>query len=128
MSNFSEKDSKASKMVRVAIPTFRSRVSPVLDSCTRVLLVEVEHNREIERNEIYLDELSLTERMNILRKSHVTIVICGGISDMLQNMLQSAKIYLISGIAGEIDQVVDAYLSEKLDEPRFHMPGFKAEH
>jgi predicted Fe-Mo cluster-binding NifX family protein len=115
-------------MVRVAIPTFRSRVSPVLDSCTRLLLVEVEHNREIERNEIYLDELSLTERMNILRKSHVTTVICGGISDMLQNMLQNANIYLISGIAGEIDQVVAAYLSKRLDEPQFNMPGFKAEH
>jgi predicted Fe-Mo cluster-binding NifX family protein len=114
-------------MVKVAIPTFRSRVSPVLDSCTRVLLVEVEDNREIERNEMYLDELSLTERMNILRKSRVTTVICGGISDMLQNMLQSAKICLISGIAGEIDQVVAAYLSKRLDEPRFHMPGFKAE-
>jgi predicted Fe-Mo cluster-binding NifX family protein len=88
--------------------------------------VEVEHHREIERNEIYVDELSLTERMNILRKSHVTTVICGGIGEMLQNMLQGAKIYLISGIAGEIDQVVAAYLSERLDEPRFHMPGFKA--
>jgi len=115
-------------MVRVAIPTFRSRVSPVFDSCTRVLLVEIEHNREIERSEMYLDELSLTKRMTILQKSNVTTVICGGISDMLQNMLQSAKIYLITGIAGEIDQVVTAYLHKRLDEPRFHMPGFKAEH
>ena len=127
MSNCSEKGSKTSKMVRVAIPTFRSRVSPVLDSCTRVLLVEVEHNREIERNEIYLDELSLTERMNIFRKSHVTTVICGGISDILQNMLRGSDIDLITGIAGEVDQVVGAYLSKGLDEPRFHMPGFQAE-
>jgi hypothetical protein len=43
-------------------------------------------------------------------------------------MLQSAKIYLISGIAGEIDEVVAAYLSKRLNEQRFHMPGFKTEH
>jgi predicted Fe-Mo cluster-binding NifX family protein len=114
-------------MIRIAIPIFRSRVSPVLDSCTSVLLVDVEKNRAMERKEIYLDELSLTERVTIIHKSKVTTVICGGISDILQNMLRSADIALITGIAGEVDQVVAAYLAKALDEPRFHMPGFHAE-
>ena len=113
-------------MVRVAIPIFRSRVSPVFDSCTRVILVDIEHNQEIDRREIYLDELSLTERVTILQKSRVKIIICSGISDMLQNMLESVKIYLITGIAGDVEQVVAAYLSERLKEPRFQMPGLKA--
>ena len=112
-------------MVRVAIPIFRSRVSPVFDSCTRVLLVDIEHNQEIERSEIYLDELSLTVRVVILKKSKVKTIICSGISDILQNMLQSVKINLITGIAGEVDQVVAAYLSKRLNEPQFHMPGLK---
>ena len=114
-------------MIRVAIPIFRSRVSPVLDSCTSVLLVDVEESRELERKEIYLDELSLTERVTLIQKSKVKTVICGGISDILQNMLRSSDIDLITGIAGEVDQVVAAYLSKGLDEPRFHMPGFQAE-
>jgi len=112
-------------MVRVAIPIFRSRVSPVFDSCTRIMLVDIEHNQEIKRSEIYLDELSLSERLAILQKSKVKTIICSGISDMLQNMLQSVKINLITGIAGEVDQVVAAYLSERLNEPQFNMPGFK---
>ena len=113
-------------MVRVAIPIFRSRVSPVFDSCTRVLLIDIEHNQEIERSEIYLDKLSLTKRMAVLQKSKVKTIICGGISDMLQNMLQGIKICLITGIAGEVDQIVSAYLSERLNKPQFLMPGFKA--
>jgi len=112
-------------MVRVAIPIFRLRVSPVFDSCTRVLLVDVEHNNEIERSETYLDELSMTERVTILQKLKVKTIICSGISDMLQNMLQSVKINLITGVVGEIEQVVAAYLSKRLNEPQFHMPGFK---
>lgn len=114
-------------MVRVAIPIFRSRVSPVFDSCIRVLLLDIEHNQEIERSEIYLDEFSLTERMAVLQRSKVKTIICSGISDILQNMLQSVKINLITGIAGEVDQVVAAYLSKRLNEPQFHMPGFKAD-
>ena len=112
-------------MVRIAIPIFRSRVSPVFDSCTRVLLVDIEHSKEIERSEIYLDQLSITERAAILQKLKVKTIICSGISDVLYHMLQSAKIHLTTGIAGEIDQIVAAYLSKKLNEPRFHMPGFK---
>lgn len=113
-------------MIKVAIPIFRSRVSPVFDSCTRILLIDVEHNQEIERNEIYLDKLSLTERMAVLQKLKVKTILCSGISDLFQNMLQSVKIYLITGIAGKVDQVVSAYLSKRLNEPQFLMPGFKA--
>lgn len=115
-------------MVRVAIPIFRSRVSPILDSCTRIILIDIEHNQEIERSEIHLNGLSLIERVSVLQKSSVKTVICGAISDMFQNMLQNVKIYLIIGIAGEVEQVVGAYLSESLNDPQFYMPGLKANH
>jgi hypothetical protein len=32
----------------VAIPIFRDRLSTVFDSCMRVLLIDIEHNREID--------------------------------------------------------------------------------
>jgi len=115
-------------MLRVAIPIFRSRVSPILDSCTRIILIDIEHNQEIERSEIHLNGLSLIERVSVLQKSSVKTIICGAISDMFQNMLQNVKIYLITGIAGEVEQVVGAYLSESLNDPQFYMPGFKANH
>ncbi len=112
-------------MDRVAIPIFRSRVSPVFDSCTRVMLIDINHNLEIERSELHLDGLSLTERMAVLQKSSVETIICSGISDMFQSMLQGIKICLIIGIAGEVDQVVSAYLSKRLNDRQFLMPGFK---
>ena len=87
--------------------------------------MDVEHNNEIERSETYLDELSMAERVTILQKLKVKTILYNGISDMLQNMLQSVKINLITGVAGEMDQVVAAYLSKRLNEPQFHMPGFK---
>lgn len=114
-------------MIRVAIPIFRMRVSPVFDNCTRILIVDIETGREIDRTEIYLDALSLTERVTILRKSGVHAVICGAISDTLANMLSGAKLTLISDISGEIEQVLAAYLAESLDASRFLMPGARAD-
>lgn len=112
-------------MARVAIPVFRSRVSPVFDSSTRALIIDFEDNQEKARREIYLDEFSLSERVNILRKSKINTIICGVISDILQSMLASAEIDSIPGIAGDIDEVITAYISGRLHEPHFSLPGYK---
>ncbi|MGD8985611.1 MAG: NifB/NifX family molybdenum-iron cluster-binding protein [Desulfobacteraceae bacterium] len=112
-------------MTRIAIPIFKSRVSPVLDTCTRILVVDIEEKREIERREIYQEEFSLSERVNTLKKAHVATVICGGISDVLHNMFNSENISVITGIAGEAEEVVAAFMAHRLNEPRFYMPGYK---
>ena len=112
-------------MRRIAIPIFQSRVSPVLDSCTYILIVDIEQNLEIGRREICLEEFSLSERVNILKKSHVTTVICGGISYTMHNMLKNASITVIPGIAGEAEEVMAAFISDRLDERHFCMPGYK---
>lgn len=111
-------------VTRVAIPIFRKKVSPVFDSCTRVLLVDIENNREVDRKEIYLDSLSLTERLTLLLKSGVSVVICGGISDVMENMVVGKKIDLLDNITGEIDYVLNAYLANELDRSQFQLPGY----
>jgi predicted Fe-Mo cluster-binding NifX family protein len=112
-------------MPKLGIPVFQERVSPVFDTSTRLLMITYNENREIERREIFLDGFSLTERVSILRQSGITVLICGGITDTLYHMLKSAKIRLITGIAGSADQVLDAFLSDQLQKPPFLMPGYK---
>lgn len=112
-------------MTRVAIPIFRMKVSPVFDSCTRVLLVDIEKNREIDRKEFYLDSLSLNERLTILHKSGVEVVICSGISEVMEKMVLGKKIELISNITGEIESVLKAYLNGELSRAKYHGPGFQ---
>lgn len=112
-------------MAKLGIPVFRSRVSPVFDTCTRLLVITYEQNQEIDRSEVYLDSFSITERVTILGDLGITVLICGGISDTLYQMLRETQIRLITGIAGQADQVFDAFLSDHLNEPSFLMPGYK---
>jgi predicted Fe-Mo cluster-binding NifX family protein len=115
-------------MKKVAIPIFQSRVSPVLDSCRHMLLIDMEQGNDMKRERVYLDEMSLAERCGLFAKLDVTIVICGGVSEVFANMLMGANIRLINGIAGEIDDVITAFLEERLDKPQFYMPGFRQDH
>ena len=112
-------------MNRIAIPVFKSRISPVFDSCSRVLLVDLEHNREIKRAEITFEDLSVRERLRMLSKWGVTNVICAGISQSFHDQLTAAKISPITGIAGEVGEVLSAFKCAGLNDSRFFMPGYK---
>ncbi len=110
-------------MKRILVPIFQDRVSPVFDSCRRVLVIDVDDGKEIDRQEIYLDNLTLIERISIFRRLNAAVVICGGISETLNQLLDDLQIQLINGVAGEVKEVVGAFLGDKLDDPRFFMPG-----
>jgi predicted Fe-Mo cluster-binding NifX family protein len=113
-----------SGMKRIVVPIFQQRVSPVLDSCRRILVIDIENGAEVDRKEIYLDNLTLGERISILRRLKASAVICGGISETLSRMLSDTPVRLINGVAGSIDEVVCAYLNDEIESPRYFMPGF----
>jgi predicted Fe-Mo cluster-binding NifX family protein len=113
-------------METVAIPVFNSRVSPVFDTCTRLLLIEFEDNREITRKVFNLDNFSLRERLQVLEKKAVSVIICGGISAVFHALLSNANILLICGICGDVSEVIKAHLDGRLDDPCFFMPGYNA--
>ena len=112
-------------MIRIAIPIFHNRVSPVLDTCTRLLIIDFEGKDGVERREISFDIYSQSERFEIVKKLNPDAIICCGISEVFDRMLQSTGIRLISGIAGDVEQVVEAFLCNRIDDPCFRMPGYK---
>ena len=114
-------------MAKVAIPIFRSRVAPVFDYCVRVSVFDIGHNRQIERGELYLGTLAPTARVGALMKEGVTTLICGGISDALDKLLQTSGISVIGDIAGPVKEVLEAFMSDQIDEPKYCMPGIGGE-
>ena len=112
-------------MNRIAIPVFQSRVSPVFDCCSRVVLIDLEQNREIKRIEITCQNLSVFERVNLLNESGVSLVICAGISQSFHDQLVAADISTIPGIVGQVDEVLSAFRCDRLDNSCFGMPGYK---
>jgi predicted Fe-Mo cluster-binding NifX family protein len=109
--------------MKVAIPIFRSRVSPVLDWCTRLLLVRIRTGREETREEIEVGGLDLLERVERLSNAGTDVLICGAIGDFVARLLESKGIRVIPWISGEIEDVIHALASEEFPHDRFLMPG-----
>ncbi len=115
-------------MAKVAIPTFRARVAPVFDTCLLVSVFHIEHDRHTETTELHLATLPPAERVATLKGAGVTTLICGGITGALDKLLEGSGISVIRGVAGEVEEVLRAFMSDRLDERRFCMPGHTGEH
>jgi predicted Fe-Mo cluster-binding NifX family protein len=110
-------------MERIAIPIFHDRVSPVLDSCRRMVLVDIDGAKEVNRSEITLEKMSLIERLELLSRWGVKKIICAGVSDTMCRYLAGKNILLVSGIAGEVEKIINAFICNRLDDVCFFMPG-----
>jgi predicted Fe-Mo cluster-binding NifX family protein len=110
-------------MERVAIPVFESRVSPVLDSCQRMVVVDIEKGCEIHRQELNLNKMSIHERIELMARWGIRKIICAGVSDVMCRFLAGKNISLVSGIAGELEKIINAYVCNRLDDTCFMMPG-----
>jgi predicted Fe-Mo cluster-binding NifX family protein len=114
-------------MERVAIPVFESRVSPVLDSCQRMVVVDIERGCEIRRQELSLEKMPIHERIEVMARWGIRKVICAGVSDIMCRFLAGKNIALVSGIAGELEKIIDAYICNRLDDACYIMPGKRDE-
>lgn len=109
--------------MNIAIPVWDGKVSPVFDTASRLLILQVEDKKETSRFETYLDEEDLTRRCFRVRDLGVDILICGAISRYFHRTLSAGGINVIPWISGPAEDVLNAYLKGNLFHSRFLMPG-----
>lgn len=110
--------------MRLAFPVWENRISPVLDTATRLLVVEIKDHGELSRSEIHLDEKDVSRKCRRIRSLGVNGLICGAVTRRLSNMLKESGIHIVPGISGHPDEVLNACLRGSLAHPKFLMPGW----
>ncbi len=106
----------------IAIPVMRGRVAPVLNWCSQILIFPANLEKGLSRK-LRVPELAPRGRLTFLRDQGVNTLICGALSTDLQNLAMQMGFSVISGIAGEVNEVVEAYRQNRLDQPEFWLPG-----
>ena len=112
--------------MKVAISVWEGKISPVFDTASRLLVLEIEGKREISRFETYFEEQAVVRRCARIRILGIDVVICGAISRNFLDMLKLSGIQIIPWVCGSADQALDAFTKEPngiyLDSS-FLMPG-----
>ncbi|HDH87677.1 MAG TPA: hypothetical protein ENF36_06515 [Desulfobacteraceae bacterium] len=114
---------KINAAMKIAIPTWNGRVSPVFDTASRLLVVEIKEEIEVARFETDISEHFLPSKTMRLTGLGIDTLICGAISRPLVYMITTAGIKLIPWISGQVEEVVQAFLTNTLFDPQFIMPG-----
>jgi predicted Fe-Mo cluster-binding NifX family protein len=109
--------------MKIAVSVWEGRVSPVFDTASRLLVLDVEGAEEASRFEVFLDEETCSRKCSRIQVLGVEILICGAISRYFQGILSSSGIRVIPWVCGAASEVVNAYMNGTLSQPRYLMPG-----
>ncbi|MBW2146873.1 MAG: NifB/NifX family molybdenum-iron cluster-binding protein [Deltaproteobacteria bacterium] len=110
--------------MKIALSVWEGRISPVFDTSRQLLVVDVEDGKPAFRSrERFRDEPPWRKIARLLEMD-IEVLMCGAISRPLADRVSASGIRLIPFVAGNVEEVIDAYLSGALPGPRFLMPGF----
>jgi len=109
--------------MKIAVPIYNDSVSNVFDFACRLLLVNIENGKETNRFEVALESQLLPQRASQLKNLEVDVLVCGAISRVLANMVTTSGIQVLPYVTGNINDVLQAYLTGQLAKPEFNMPG-----
>jgi predicted Fe-Mo cluster-binding NifX family protein len=109
--------------MKAAFAVWNNRIAPVFDVAREVRLVEAESGRIIrERDEKLLAD-SGPEKGRRLIELGVDTLVCGAISRLMLSQIAAYDIRVVSFVAGDIGEVMRAWLSGDFIKEAFTMPG-----
>ena len=110
--------------MKTAFAVWNNRIAPVFDESRLICLVEIESGNIVDQRHERLPVELPSQKALCLVELGVQTLVCGAISRPMQDMITSYGIRLISFIAGDLQEVIQAYLSGRLTQtPAFAMPG-----
>lgn len=100
--------------MKIAVTTQGNQVFQHFGQCKAFTVYEVEHGEIKGKTILDAGRDGHAALAGILKGAGVNLLICGGIGDGAKQMLASVGIDLLSGIDGNVDDMVKMYLAGKL--------------
>ena len=109
--------------MKVAIPIWNRRISPVFDTACRVIVIELAAGREVSREEHDISGLSPAQRARELQRLGINMLVCGAVSNSQARLIDSMNIAVVPWVSAETEEVLAALQRGSIGETDFLMPG-----
>ncbi|MFH1075625.1 MAG: NifB/NifX family molybdenum-iron cluster-binding protein [Pseudomonadota bacterium] len=110
-------------MMKTAFACWDSRIAPVFDTSQQIHVIEVEGGYIVRETQAALSDDLPVQKVHRLKGLGIGILVCGAISRPLHKMVVAYGISVIPFIAGDLRDVIHAWLAGGLDGDAFIMPG-----
>jgi predicted Fe-Mo cluster-binding NifX family protein len=113
-------------MMKAAFAYWDDRIAPVFDIARRIHVVDADSGRIVaETGEVLADVLPVQKALRLVELGVGTLV-CGAISRPFQERIAAYGIQVIPFVAGDLSEVIQAWLGGNLERDTFAMPGCSA--
>jgi predicted Fe-Mo cluster-binding NifX family protein len=109
--------------MRIALTVWDGWISPVFDVCRQALVLEIVEGNVLNNSAQSLDGATPLQKGEQLLELGVRTLICGAISGPAREQLTARGLKVIGFVAGEVDEVLQAFLAGDLPTPALSMPG-----
>ncbi|HSN57771.1 MAG TPA: NifB/NifX family molybdenum-iron cluster-binding protein, partial [Candidatus Sulfomarinibacteraceae bacterium] len=108
--------------MRVAIPAWDGRVSPVLDVARELRIFDLDPERGVARG-VGSRRLPDGRAASTVADIGVDRLICSAVSPQLEAVLLMAGVEVVTDVCGDLEEIVAAVANGDTELSRFRMPG-----
>lgn len=109
--------------MKAALTVWENRISPVFDAAQMFLIAEISNCMVLTTRHEPFDPEVPSRVADRLQELNVSVLICGAISEVPANMIESRSIKLIPFISGNAEDILGHYAKGLPIIPTFLMPG-----
>jgi len=100
--------------VRLAVPRMGATVAPCLEYSGMMSIYTICDGHVVDQLDFPLRSHDPFDRVRLLRDQEVDTIICGGVQDLIENILRASGITVISWVSGSVGDLLDLYLHGQL--------------
>jgi predicted Fe-Mo cluster-binding NifX family protein len=96
------------------MPRMGEAVAPCFESCTTMAIFTVAESGEVEQVDFPLVSRDPFDRVRLLRDQKVDAVICAGMQETYEGLLQASGLQVISWVSGYVEDLLDLFIRGEL--------------
>ena len=100
--------------MKVAMPRMGESVAPCFESCTTMAIFTIAESGEVEQLDIPLMSRDPFDRVRLLRDQKVNVVICAGMQESYEDLLQASGFKVISWVSGYVEDLLELFKKGEL--------------
>jgi predicted Fe-Mo cluster-binding NifX family protein len=111
------------RTMKTAFAHWDNRIAPVFDTARHIHIVETESGQIVSRKQTTLSEDLPVQKTLRLVELGISTLVCGAISKPMHGLVAAYGIQVVPFVAGDLSEVIRAWLSGNLERDAFAMPG-----
>ena len=100
--------------MKVAIPRFEEKVAPCFEYSATIAIFTIEGKKIVEQIDFTLQSRNAFDRVRLLRDQGVDTLICGGVQDRFEDLIEATGIHILSWVSGDVEDLLTQFLGGTL--------------